>query len=247
MAGPSIFMNYLKLTQACVQHGSHNLLDHLDCAVDAEQKIAIIGSSGSGKTTLLRTMMRLQSLTSGALHWFDHDIHAIPPSTLQALRKHMGWMPQQGALFSLSALDNVASTCQYVLHQTASAAHKMAKDILKKINFPEQAWHYLPHQLSGGMVKRVAMARAMVHEPLLLFLDEPTAGLDPESSAHVHSIIQHYPHAVVMITHEPATLHIMKNVWFLDRGRIIWRGIGQQLYHQTHPAIVQYCKTLPTV
>src|SRR3989338_9529841 len=166
-----------------VQHlknylGGHWVHTDVNFTVKREEIIAIIGGSGCGKTTLLRSILRLLMPTEGAISIFDVDILKASDKTFLSVQKRWGVMFQSGALFSsLTVLQNV----MYVLNEYAALSHQSQKELSKiKIAMsglePDAAYKY-PSELSGGMRKRAALARAIALDPELIFLDEPTAGL----------------------------------------------------------------------
>jgi phospholipid/cholesterol/gamma-HCH transport system ATP-binding protein len=185
--------------------------DDLNLTINQGEIVSLVGGSGTGKTVLLRHMVGLTHPAAGSVRIFGEDICTIDMAQLQQLRTRWGMLFQQGALFSaLTVLDNVA--------QPMRELRVLPKDLIRqaalmKLNMagigPEHALK-MPADLSGGMIKRVALARALALDPELLFLDEPTAGLDPSASESfvdlIRSLHQEMRLTVVMVTHDLDTL-----------------------------------------
>ena len=166
---------------------------HQDLNLDifAGEILTIVGGSGTGKTVLLRQMLGLERPSQGTVHVFGEDISAAEPEDLQRMRNHWGMLFQQGALYSaLTVCDNIALP----MRELRALPEDVIRDaVLLKMDMvglgPEHA-NKMPSDLSGGRVKRAALARALALEPQLLFLDEPTAGLDPDLSDAFVALIQ---------------------------------------------------------
>ncbi|RYE69096.1 MAG: ATP-binding cassette domain-containing protein, partial [Oxalobacteraceae bacterium] len=178
--------------------------------------LSIVGGSGTGKTVLLRQMLGLERPSQGSVHVFGEDISAARPEQLQRMRNHWGMLFQQGALYSaLNVFDNIALP----MRELRALPEDVIRDaVLLKMDMvglgPEHAAK-MPSDLSGGMVKRAALARALALEPQLLFLDEPTAGLDPDLSDAFVTLIQTLHRelklTVVMVTHDLDTLFALSS------------------------------------
>ena len=151
--------------------------------VESGQIVGIIGGSGCGKTTVLRSLLLLQKPTAGTVKMFDCDIWHADEVTLQKLRKKTGMLFQQSALFSgLTILENVMFPLKNLTNLEANFIKELSFLKLLQVGLKAQDLNKMPSELSGGMQKRVAAARAIALEPELLFLDEPVAGLDPKSA-----------------------------------------------------------------
>jgi phospholipid/cholesterol/gamma-HCH transport system ATP-binding protein len=205
---------------------------HRGVSLDVErgETLALTGGSGSGKTTLLRTIIGLQTPAGGDVEVFGESLHDTWGEARRRLHQRMGMLFQQGALFSaLSVFDNIA----FPLRELRELDEALIRDLvllkLHQVGLKPADARLMPAQLSGGMVKRVALARALALEPELLILDEPTAGLDPDRSAAFVELITMLQHeldlTVVMVTHDLDTLAAMaRSLAFLDGGRIAFRG-----------------------
>ncbi|MET0322600.1 MAG: ATP-binding cassette domain-containing protein [Duganella sp.] len=221
---------------------------HQDLNLEIEQGeiLSIVGGSGTGKTTLLRQMLGLERPARGCVKVFGEDISEINAEQLQQLRNHWGMLFQQGALYSaLTVFENIAQP----MRELKVLPEDLVRDaVLLKMNMvglgPEQA-NKMPSDLSGGMVKRVALARALALEPKLLFLDEPTAGLDPDLSEAFVSLIKSLHRelglTVVMVTHDLDTLFALSTrIAVLAEKHVIALGPLQDLLKVDHPFIKEF-------
>ena len=221
---------------------------HQDLNLEIEQGeiMSIVGGSGTGKTTLLRQMLGLERPARGCVKVFGEDISEITAEQLQQLRNHWGMLFQQGALYSaLTVFENIAQP----MRELKVLPEDLVRDaVLLKMNMvglgPEQA-NKMPSDLSGGMVKRVALARALALEPKLLFLDEPTAGLDPDLSeafvALIKSLHRELGLTVVMVTHDLDTLFALSTrIAVLAEKHVIALGPLQDLLKVDHPFIKEF-------
>lgn len=187
--------------------GSQVVHDGLDMDVHAEEVFGIVGGSGSGKSVLLRTILGLHRPNAGTVRIEGCDITQLPTRQLLDIKKGYGVTFQQGALFSaLTVLQNVQLPMIEHLRLSARAMDELAVLKVRLVGLPPEACAKYPSQLSGGMVKRAALARALALDPKLLFLDEPTSGLDPISAAAFDDLIIYLQKqlrlTVVMITHD---------------------------------------------
>jgi phospholipid/cholesterol/gamma-HCH transport system ATP-binding protein len=191
--------------------GGNTIHRGIDLCVRPGEVLALIGESGSGKTTLLREMLGLGMPTRGSIRVFGTALQGCPQEQLKRTRRRWGVLFQEGALFSaLSVYDNVALPLRELRALPEDVVRELVMMKLALVEIDADSVTKLPAQLSGGMVKRVALARALALDPELLFLDEPTAGLDPERSAGfvqlVRRLRQDLHLTVVMVTHDVNTL-----------------------------------------
>ncbi len=191
--------------------GAQVVHDHLDMTVERGEVFGIVGGSGSGKSVLLRSILGLQRPRAGEVRMLGRDLTQLSTSALKEIKATYGVTFQQGALFSsLTVLQNVQLPMLEHLHLTPRALEELALLKVRLVGLTDEAARKFPAQLSGGMVKRAALARALALDPQLLMLDEPTAGLDPISAAAFDELLmdlrQQLGLTVIMITHDLDTI-----------------------------------------
>jgi phospholipid/cholesterol/gamma-HCH transport system ATP-binding protein len=191
--------------------GDQLVHDGLDMSVASGEIFGIVGGSGAGKSVLLRSILGLQRPVSGTVRLNGADVTQMTPRELRAVKADYGVTFQEGALFSaLSVLQNVQLPMLEYLQLADRDLDELAMLKVRMVGLPGDAAAKYPAQLSGGMIKRAALARALALDPQLLFLDEPTAGLDPISAAAFDELLlylhQHLHLTVVMITHDLDTI-----------------------------------------
>ena len=191
--------------------GAQVVHDHLDMTVERGEVFGIVGGSGSGKSVLLRSILGLQRPRAGEVRMLGRDLTQLSTPELKEIKATYGVTFQQGALFSsLTVLQNVQLPMLEHLHLTPRALEELALLKVRLVGLTDEAARKFPAQLSGGMVKRAALARALALDPQLLMLDEPTAGLDPISAAAFDELLmdlrQQLGLTVIMITHDLDTI-----------------------------------------
>jgi phospholipid/cholesterol/gamma-HCH transport system ATP-binding protein len=205
--------------------------------------MSLVGGSGSGKTTLLRQILGLEQPTRGVIEVFGEDISRADSAHLQQMRNRWGMLFQQGALFSaLNAFDNVAQPMRELRHLPEPLIREAVLLKLDMVGITPKDALKMPAELSGGMVKRVALARALALEPELLFLDEPTAGLDPDRSDSFVELIRALHRemrlTVVMVTHDLDTIFALSTaIAVLADKHVIVCGPPQEVIAVDHPFI----------
>ena len=219
---------------------------NLDFRVDPGAVVALVGGSGSGKTTLLREILGLLKPTRGSVRLFGHDLFT-PDALLQRdMRRRLGMLFQQGALFSaLSVYDNIGFPLGELRFLDEDWIHELVRLKLDVVELTLAHARLMPAELSGGMIKRVALARALALEPELLLLDEPTAGLDPARSQSFVRLIRHLQQTlnltVVLVTHDMDTIYGLDcEVALLAEQRILTRGNLDAVRAFPHPATRQF-------
>jgi phospholipid/cholesterol/gamma-HCH transport system ATP-binding protein len=218
----------------------------LDLEVRRGETLALIGSSGSGKTTLLKLMLGLIRPGRGTIRVLDSDVSTLSVAKRRQWSTHCGVVFQGGALFSaLSVFDNVAVPVREARWWPEEFLQELVLVTLQTTGIDLNDARKLPAELSGGMVKRVALARAVILKPELLFMDEPTAGLDPEQCHAVVGLIARLKEAfkltVVMVTHDVATLSALADrVAVLADQRIIVAAPLAEVVRFAHPFVQHF-------
>lgn len=226
--------------------GERYVHDGLSMDVFAGEIVAVIGGSGCGKTTLLRTILMLREYAGGSIKLFGEEINNLHGQALARCQKRWGVMFQSGALFSsLTVLENVMYPMQEFTHLTSQDQQHFARLKLALTGLEISAESKYPAELSGGMRKRAAMARAIAMDPELLFLDEPNTGLDPQSAGALDDLVldlrDNLGLTFVMVTHDLDTLwRIPDKVVFLGEGKVLASGSMQEVYQNQHPMIQAY-------
>ncbi len=225
------------------QFGSHIVHRDIDLCVHHGEIISLVGGSGSGKTTLLRQMLGLEKPARGEVRVFGIPLHGSDQSHLRKLRNRWGMLFQQGALFSaLTVFDNIALPLRELRTLDEDLIHDLVMVKLEMVGIEPHHANKMPAELSGGMIKRIALARALALEPELLFLDEPTAGLDPDRSESFVKLIQELHKeldlTVVMVTHDLDTLVALSNrIAVLCEQRLVIVGTLDEVVANPHPFI----------
>jgi phospholipid/cholesterol/gamma-HCH transport system ATP-binding protein len=236
----------IRIRQLWTQFGPFVVHQDLDLEVQQGEILSLVGGSGSGKTTLLRQMLGLERPTRGSVEVFGENIHRMNGASLRQLRNRWGMLFQHGALFSaLTALDNVAQPMRELRTLPEELIRDAALLKLDMVGITAKDAQKMPSDLSGGMVKRVALARALALEPELLFLDEPTAGLDPDLSESFVSLIrslhQQLRLTVVMVTHDLDTLFALSSkIAVLAEKHVIALGPPSEVIRIQHPFIQRF-------
>jgi phospholipid/cholesterol/gamma-HCH transport system ATP-binding protein len=233
-----------------MSYGTRRVLDGVDLDVHRGEILVLLGGSGSGKTTLLKHMLGLSKPGAGAITINGVDITSCSPSELGAVRRRIGVAFQAGALFnSMSVEDNVALPLRELTRLADSTIKLMVWMKLMAVGLAD-AGSLFPPELSGGMRKRAAVARAMALDPEILILDEPSAGLDPIVSADLDELIlflkRSFGITILVVTHEmESAFHIADRIAMLHHGRLIAVDRKEQFASNADPRIRQFLDRHP--
>lgn len=199
----------------------------------------IIGQSGSGKTVLMKSIIGLHSIDKGRIEYDGRNLPDMTQKELIQLRREVGMLFQGSALFdSESVLANVMYPLEMFSSMTRKEMEERAKFCLSRVNIQEVAYNLMPAEISGGMQKRVAIARAIALNPKYLFCDEPNSGLDPRTSLVIdrliHEITEEYNICTVINSHDMnSILEIGNHIVFLKEGKMVWEGSKDTVYAAT--------------
>jgi len=228
-----------------VAYGEREILHGVSFDVLAGETVVILGGSGSGKSTLLRTLVGLERPTSGDVIIRGRNLCALSEAEWRDLRQHIGISFQSGALFgSMSVGENVALPLLEHTELDPATIEIMVRLKLNEVGLNGYE-DYMPAQLSGGMKKRAAVARAMAMDPEILFFDEPSAGLDPIIAAGIDQLLLKLKEAfgitIIVVTHELASAFLIADrMVLLDKGHIVAVGSTAELQASTHPRVRQF-------
>ena len=236
----------IRVRGLCKAFGAKKVLDGIDLDVPAGTSMVVIGGSGSGKSVLLKCILGLIEPDEGVIELDGRNILALSRTEREAARARIGMLFQNGALFdSLPVWENVTFGLLAQRRLTRRAARERAADFLAQVGLAASVGALSPAELSGGMQKRVALARAIAAQPDILFFDEPTTGLDPIMGAVIDGLIvdcvKRLGSTAVAITHDMASARrIGDAAAMIHRGRIIWSGPAAALFDSGNPEVDQF-------
>jgi phospholipid/cholesterol/gamma-HCH transport system ATP-binding protein len=243
--GPAIVVKDLR-----VNYGAREILHGINFEVPSGETLVILGGSGSGKSTLLRTLVGLELPSGGEIWIRGKNFAAMSDAERDGLRKKMGMSFQSGALFgSMTVGENVALPLREHTSLDDSTIEIMIRLKLDQVGLSGFE-DYMPAQLSGGMKKRAAIARALAMDPEILFFDEPSAGLDPIIAAGIDDLILKLKKAfritIVVVTHELASAFLIADrMILLDKGYIVANGTTSELRESQQPRVRQFLDRIP--
>jgi phospholipid/cholesterol/gamma-HCH transport system ATP-binding protein len=229
-----------------VGFGDAPVLDHATLDVFEGEILGFVGGSGAGKSVLMRTIIGLLPKRNGSIEVLGTDLAAVNDDERRAIERRWGVLFQQGALFSsLTALQNVQFPIREYLNLSPRLIEEIALAKLEMVGLNADVRGKYPSELSGGMVKRVALARALALDPDIVFLDEPTSGLDPIGAAEFDALIRTLQRtlglSVFMVTHDLDSLHtVCDRIAVLSEGRIIATGPIETMLASEHPWLKSY-------
>jgi phospholipid/cholesterol/gamma-HCH transport system ATP-binding protein len=236
----------IRVRDLVVGFGDRVVLDHLSLDVCRGEILGLVGGSGGGKSVLMRTIVGLLPKWHGSIEVLGLDLDRASDAERQAVERRWGVLFQQGALFSsLTALQNVQFPMREYLGLSERLLREVALVKLEMVGISARDSEKLPSELSGGMTKRVALARALALDPKIVFLDEPTSGLDPIAAGDFDELIKTLQHTlaltVFMVTHDLESLHtVCDRVAALADGKVIASGSMSEMLHSQHPWMHAY-------
>lgn len=223
-------------------YGEQKALDKVTFSVRRGEIVVIIGTSGSGKTTILKNIIRLHTPSSGSIRLLNREMTEIEEEDLEVVLRDVGVMYQHGALLnSMTVGENVALPLEMHTAMTPELRCEVAELKLQQVELYNVYYKY-PKELSGGMQKRAAVARAMVMDPQIIFCDEPSAGLDPVTTRDLDKLLVNLNEAlgmtIVVVSHEIESIkRIADRIIYIEKGRVLFAGKIEDALHQEIPAV----------
>jgi phospholipid/cholesterol/gamma-HCH transport system ATP-binding protein len=235
----------VQMRDVCMQFEEKKVLDGLSIKMEPEERLVIMGQSGSGKSTILRLILGTLRPNSGSIFFKQFEMTRLPRRKLQEVRRRIGMVYQYSALLSSrNVRDNVALPLEELTDKLRSEIDKIVDEKLDLVGMKDSK-ELLPEELSGGMKKRVALARALVLEPELILLDEPSAGLDPVIASVIDELIislsEKSKVTSITVTHEmESAFRIGTRMAMLYQGKIIEEAEAEQFKQSKNPVVAQF-------
>ncbi|MBY0517411.1 MAG: ATP-binding cassette domain-containing protein [Bacteriovoracaceae bacterium] len=239
----------ITFTHVVKKYGDATVLNDLTFGIPQGKITTILGFSGAGKSTLMKHILGLTRPTSGKIVSLGKDMSELDELGLREFRRNFGMVFQYAALFDfLSAFENVAFPLREFTKLKESEIKKKVESLMQAVELVPESWHRLPSELSGGMRKRVGLARALALEPRIMLYDEPTSGLDPISTQVVSDLIastaaknQDRKLTSLVISHDVrASLRISDHIMFLERGQIVEYSTVEGFKNSQNPIIRRF-------
>ncbi len=224
--------------------GSHEIHHNLSFDLLRGQTVGLLGGSGTGKSVLLRSLIGLESIQQGIISFSNQRIDHLTEEELFFVRKKISYSFQSGALFdSLNVFENIAYPLREHFPYSEDEIYRKVKELLELVSLPGKE-NLMPSDLSGGMQKRVGMARALAIDPEIILYDEPTAGLDPQNTLNVINIMDKLKNrglTSIFVTHDiPSALSICDRILVLANKNIIFDDTPLKFQESTHPEIRKF-------
>lgn len=225
--------------------GEEEILKGISTVFEKGKTNLIIGQSGSGKSVMLKCLLGLFEPEEGEIYYEDQPIRKMDESQKRQLREEIGMLFQGGALFdSMTIEENVMFPLRMFTNQKKSEMLERVNDVLDRVNLTNNNKKY-PAEISGGMQKRVSIARAIVNRPKYLFCDEPNSGLDPKTATVIDNLIQEITHefniTTVVVTHDMnSVMEIGENINFLKNGVLVWQGNNDDIFRTDNEDVTDF-------
>lgn len=235
----------VELRDVVMRFGNKKVLDHVSLAVAPQERLVIIGQSGAGKTTILRLVLGILKPNAGSVFFRQHEVSRMNDHQLEPFRMRIGMVYQDAALLSsLTVRENLALPLQELTDKTPGEIDRIVDEKLEMVEMTGED-KSLPFELSGGMRKRVGLARALVMEPELILFDEPTQGLDPVIGALIDELIidltKRTKTTSIIVTHlMDSAFHVATRMAMLYCGKIIEQGTPEHMLESKNPVLVQF-------
>jgi phospholipid/cholesterol/gamma-HCH transport system ATP-binding protein len=235
----------VELRDVVMRFGNKQVLDHVSLTVAPQERLVIIGQSGAGKTTILRLILGILKPNAGSIFFRRHEVSRMNDHQLEQVRMRMGMVYQDAALLSsLTVRENLALPLQELTNKTPQEIDRIVDEKLEMVEMTGED-KAMPFELSGGMRKRVGLARALVMEPELILFDEPTQGLDPVIGALIDELIINLTERTkttsIIVTHlMDSAFHVATRMAMLYRGKIIEQGTPEHMRQSKDPVLVQF-------
>ncbi|MFP3017922.1 MAG: ABC transporter ATP-binding protein [Candidatus Tisiphia sp.] len=242
----------IKIRSLYKSFGNHKVLDGIDLDIKRNSSIVILGGSGTGKSVLIKTIVGLMQADEGSIVIDEVETVNISSKDRFKMMKTMGFLFQGGALFdSLTVQDNITFFTEKLYKLSPKNKEELAASKLHSVGLSTKILGLYPSELSGGMQKRVSLARAICGDPLILFLDEPTTGLDPIMANVINELIikvqEELKATTITITHDMNSAYmIAKEVAMIYKGKILWFGKKDEIKNSDNPYLQQFVNGLTT-
>ncbi len=235
----------IKVEEVHKSFGDEAILKGITTEFDRGKTNLIIGQSGSGKTVLLKCLIGLFKPEKGRIYYEDKAIQDMDDEAQRTLREEIGMLFQGGALFdSMNIEENVMFPLRMFTKHKKADLRDRVNEVLKRVNL-ENVNKKFPAEISGGMQKRVSIARAIVNKPKYLFCDEPNSGLDPKTATLIDTLIQQITHeydiTTIVVTHDMnSVMEIGEKVVLLKQGKLVWQGTNQEIFKTDNEDVTNF-------